>query len=38
MILTSDLIDRRPEINEALIFAVTTLSLYSLMSNHEQEL
>jgi hypothetical protein len=38
MIPAGDLIDRRPKINEALIFAMTTPSVYSLMSNHEQKL
>ena len=38
LILTGDLIDRGPNIKETLIFAMTTASVYSLMSNHEQKL
>ncbi|HEX2106624.1 MAG TPA: metallophosphoesterase [Nitrososphaera sp.] len=38
LILTGDLIDRGPKIRETLMFAMTTPSVYSLMSNHEHKL
>ena len=38
LILTGDVIDRGPNIKETLIFAMTTASVYSSMSNHEQKL
>jgi Calcineurin-like phosphoesterase len=38
LILTGDLIDQGPKINETLMFAMNTPWVYSLMSNHEKKL
>ena len=38
IIFTGDLIDRGPKIKDALLFAMTTPNVYTLMSNHEYTL